>query len=50
MNAVTVTSDGSVHVVNEFLLPQLRLRDLNLALPPSGSNNMEQQHILLGSR
>jgi hypothetical protein len=40
-NSVTVTSDRYVQMVNEFLLPELRRRDMNLALPPSGSNKME---------
>jgi hypothetical protein len=30
-NTVTVASDRSVHVVNEFLLPELRRRDIDLA-------------------
>jgi hypothetical protein len=30
-NAVTVTSDCYVHMVNEFLLPELRRRDTDLA-------------------
>jgi hypothetical protein len=30
-NAVTVTSDRYVHMVNEFLLPELRRRDIDLA-------------------
>ncbi|GFG29190.1 hypothetical protein Cfor_05008 [Coptotermes formosanus] len=30
-NAVTVTSDRYVHMVNEFLLPELRRRDVDLA-------------------
>jgi hypothetical protein len=30
-NAVTVTSDRYVHMVNEFLLPELRRRDMDIA-------------------
>jgi hypothetical protein len=29
-NAVTVTSDRYVHMVNEFLLPELRRRDMDI--------------------
>jgi hypothetical protein len=47
-NAITVTSDRYVHMVNEFLFTDLRCR--GITLPPSGSNQLEQQHIPLGSR
>lgn len=31
-SAVTVTSDRYVHVANEFLYPELRRRDIDLAI------------------